>query len=134
VADLPPPLPEAVSGGLIGPGRTPTDLALETALARGVDTSAHRSQVVTRELLDSCDLLVLVDNRHLRRLRRSVGPITTAAVHLGDLDPEPIRSRTIRDPWGQELRVYDDVFDRLDRCLAVLAEAVTAEAVTERIP
>jgi protein-tyrosine-phosphatase len=112
---------EVVSAGFIGPGRPPADMALAQALERGVDTTAYRSRVVEPAMLEDTDLVVLVDAAHGTRLRRALGRHGVPMVVLGDLDPEPVRRRTIRDPWGQDPAVYQRVFDRLDRCLGELA-------------
>jgi protein-tyrosine phosphatase len=112
---------DVISAGFIGPGRPPADMALAQALERGVDTTAYRSRVVEPAMLEATDLVVLVDAAHGRRLRRALGRHGVPTVVLGDLDPEPVKRRTIRDPWGQDPAVYQRVFDRLDRCLGELA-------------
>jgi hypothetical protein len=43
---------------------------------------------------------------------------------LGDLDPEPVDSRTIPDPYGLDIPFFEKTYDRLDRCLAALVAAV----------
>jgi hypothetical protein len=43
---------------------------------------------------------------------------------LGDLDPLPIATRTITDPWGRTADVFDLVFDRIDRCVDELVRLV----------
>jgi hypothetical protein len=43
---------------------------------------------------------------------------------LGDLDPLPIATRTITDPWGRTADVFDLVFDRIDRCVDELVRVV----------
>lgn len=113
---------EVRSAGFIGPGRTADETAMAIARTHGVDTSAHRSVVVSHEMVERADLVVLVDPAHERRLRDLLGEPATPTVVLGDLDPEPVRSRRIRDPWGEDPAVFERVFARLDRCLDVLAE------------
>lgn len=114
---------EVRSAGFIGPGRSADATALSVARTHGVDTSGHRSVVVDRAMLERADLVVLVDPAHEARLRTVASGVSVRTLVLGDLDPEPVRSRTIRDPWGEDPAVFQRVFDRLDRCLDVLAEA-----------
>jgi protein-tyrosine-phosphatase len=114
------------SAGFIGPGRPPAEIALELAKRRGLDTSEHRSRVATRELVARTELVVLVDASHARRLRR-LGVRGVPRLVLGDLDPDPVYMRTIRDPWGEDPEVYQRVFDRLDRCLEALVDALPTE-------
>jgi|GEM_PF-94679 len=114
---------EVGSAGFIGPGRAPPQEALDAASARGIDTSDHRSRLVTSTLLAEAELVVVMDSRQLRRVRRLPGDYHRGPVILlGDLDPSPIHRRAIRDPWGDEGWVFDAVFERIDRCVDELAE------------
>jgi protein-tyrosine-phosphatase len=71
--------------------------------------------------------VLLVDPAHARRLRREIGPHDRPVIVLGDLDPQSVNARTIRDPWGQDPDVFERVFDRLDRCLDMLVDGFRAE-------
>jgi protein-tyrosine phosphatase len=112
---------EVQSAGFIGPGRGVPDAAHYTGLSRGCDLTAHRSQLVTAELLRWADLVVVMDPEQRRRLRRSYG--RGDALLLGDLDPHPIDTRTVRDPYDQPRTVFVEVFDRIDRCIKELSSA-----------
>jgi len=39
---------------------------------------------------------------------------------LGDLDPGPIESRTIVDPWGGPPELFDASYARIERCVREL--------------
>ena len=45
---------------------------------------------------------------------------------LGDLDPVRIVRRAVQDPYGHPAPVFERVFDRVDRCVTELADAVSA--------
>ncbi len=45
---------------------------------------------------------------------------------LGDLDPLPIDTRTIRDPWNCDDSVYDASYARIGRCVRELVRLITA--------
>ena len=109
------------SAGFIGPGRPPPSHAIEAARARGLDTSEHRSRLVTPDLLAESDVIVVMDSRQRRRVRRLLSGGSTPVVILGDLDPDVIPNRTIRDPWGRGSEVFAAVFDRIDRCIEELS-------------
>jgi protein-tyrosine phosphatase len=113
---------EVSSAGFIGPGRPPPPEALEAAARQGVDTGGHVSRLVSELSGPSADLILLVDSAHTARLRRAAPRLTAPTLVLGDLDPLPVDSRTIPDPWGQPPELFDSVFQRLDRCLAVLVQ------------
>lgn len=111
---------EFASGGFIGPGRPPPGEALTAARKRNLDTSGHISEAITEEMVAASDLILLLSAKHVRRLRREVGLQGRRYLILGDLDPTPVESRTILDPWGEPPEVFDKVFERIDRCLDVL--------------
>jgi protein-tyrosine phosphatase len=114
------------SAGFIGPGRTPPPRALSAAARLGVDMSAHRSTLITPEALGAADLIVVMSAEQaaaVKRARRGRGVHGTVVV-LGDLDPEPIARRTIRDPWDGDDAVFDESYARIVRCLDELTRAV----------
>lgn len=126
---LPPALRSGIrvsSAGFIGPDRAPPPEALEAARRLGVDLSAHRSRLLTREDAARSDWIVVMDGRQRRWIEDLFGRNGGGVFLLGDLDPEPAGSRTIRDPVNGSGAVFDDVYDQIDRCAAELAR-VAAE-------
>lgn len=115
--------PVIASAGFYGPGRGSPPELVELALARGVDLRGHRSQLVTPGLLAGYGLVVTMEPRQLEQVRPLAGP-ATLVLALGDLDPGPIETRAIPDPWGQPRDVYGRVLDRLDRSVDALARAL----------
>lgn len=65
------------------------------------------------------DLILTMDARQAREVR-ALDRWNAEVVVLGDLDPQPISRRAIRDPYGDAKPVFEEVFDRIDRCLAEL--------------
>jgi protein-tyrosine phosphatase len=104
------------SAGFIGPNRNPPEDAQLIARERGLELSSHVSKVVSVDLVERNDLVVVMDPRQRARLRREVRAPATVIV-LGDLDPERPGKRAIRDPWGQDPEVFRSAFERIDRCL-----------------
>lgn len=118
---------QVVSAGLIGPGRPSPPEMRRAAEGRDVDLDDHTSQLVTREILDRTDLVVVMDPDQARALEREfAGPLPPVLI-LGDLDPGTIERRTIRDPWGQAPEVFGQVADRLDRCVRALARTLAGD-------
>jgi protein-tyrosine-phosphatase len=114
------------SAGFIGPGRQPPTDALAAALRRSIDLHAHRSQIVSHALVRDADLIVVMSADQERALRERFGRQRAHLVVLGDLDPMPIRRRTVVDPWGREEHVFDECYARIDRCVRELARVVNA--------
>jgi len=105
------------SAGLIGPGRPADPTARERARARGVFLDEHRSRLIAP--VPAGAILLLMDPGH----RPRVEPVLhreSVVIVLGDLDPHPITTRVIPDPYGRTPEEFDRAFDRIDRCLEVL--------------
>lgn len=116
------------SAGFIGPGRPSPDRALKSARDLGVDLDPHRSKKVTAAMVKDADCwAVVMDEAHKARLVDTVGVRPALLLHLGDLDPEPIDLRTIRDPFDQEQEVFDSSYRRIRRCLDVMIRVMEEE-------
>jgi protein-tyrosine-phosphatase len=114
------PRVQVESAGFLGPGRaTPRD-ALSAAAGRGVDLSAHRSQLITGPLVQWADLIVVMDAAQRRTLCDRFGCRERDILILGDLDPERITTRGIEDPVEQSVEVCRRVYARIERCVAEL--------------
>ena len=105
------------SAGFVGPHRGAPPEAIQVAAGRGVDLSGHRSKLLTPQMVAGADLIVVMEARQAttiagfyRRARRDI-------LVLGDLDPWPIETRTIRDPFEQPAEVFEASYARIDRCL-----------------
>jgi protein-tyrosine phosphatase len=112
------------SAGIMGPGRRPPDAALRAAHDRGIDMSAHCSRLVTPELLQRADLVVVMDAQQARTLRDRFGISPRKVVLLGDFDSDRKAPRAITDPYAGSDAVFDAVYGRIERCVRPLAEAV----------
>lgn len=113
----------ASSAGFIGPGRPSPEEALHVAQRRGVDLTSHRSVVMTEEMLQSADLIIVMEPAQRRALLQRFWGQTPIVV-LGDLDPMPIGKRAIRDPFGAAEEVFDESYERIDRCIDSLLAAM----------
>jgi len=111
-------------GGFFGPGRPTTDMARTVAGTRGIDLRAHRSRLVTREDVEGGTLVIVMEAWHAERVRRDFGTPEERIVVLGDLDPHPITSRAIIDPYGRDEATFAEVYARIDRCLAELVRGL----------
>lgn len=110
------------SAGFIGPGRPCPPEAIAVARARGVALESHRSRLLDGNALAAADLVLVMDRAQARRVRR--GREAVHPILLGDLDPESIDTRTIRDPVECDETVFRQVYDRIDRCVAALGAAL----------
>ena len=110
-----------VSGGLIGPGRKVPDEALSAAGRLAQALERHESRLVSPEMLSPEDLLVVMAPGMASQVKRRLGYAAPTLV-LGDLDPDPVNGRTIKDPWGGPPEGFTASFARIDRCLTELLD------------
>ena len=114
------------SVGLMAPGRPSPPEAVAAAAGHGVDLSVHRSQLVTAESVRAADLIVVMDLTQRHEICVRFGRTERDVLVLGDLDPQPIETRMIRDPMRQPLAVFEQTYARIERCVRELTRAVTA--------
>ncbi len=116
------------SAGFFGPGRPSPSEALLEAQRRGIDLSPHRSRLLTPELAARAGLVIAMDRAQARAVRELYGKRDHEIAVLGDFDPEPIQTRTIRDPIEQPAEVYAAVYARIERCSRTLASGLAEAA------
>jgi protein-tyrosine-phosphatase len=109
------------SAGFIGLNRPSPPEAVAAAAERGIDLVPHRSQVIELEHVREVDLVVVMDSEQRHRLVSSRPELGSRVFLLGDLDPEPITRRTVIDPVEKPVEAFRTCYDRIDRCVAVLA-------------
>lgn len=107
-------------------GRPSPPDAVAAAARHDVDLCDHRSQHVTAERVRMADLIVVMDHRQRREICEGFGRDARDVLLLGDLDPQPNESRTIRDPVKEPRAVFEQTYARIVRCARELAHAVTA--------
>jgi protein-tyrosine-phosphatase len=90
------------------------------SLESGIDLSHHRAQMLSRELVESADLILAMGRSHLARVRELGGG---ARAHLlADFAGHPGGESEISDPYGGDLDEYRETF----RALAALMPALIA--------
>jgi protein-tyrosine-phosphatase len=112
------------SAGFIGPDRPSPDDALAVSQALGIDLSAHRSRLVTAEMIRAAALILVMSRAQAIAIERRTPDVTTPIIILGDLDPMPILTRTILDPWGGGPDAFQASYARIVRCVDTLVESL----------
>jgi len=132
---LPPELAgiRTLSAGMVGAGRPAPREGIAVAARRGIDLSAHRAALLTRETARAAGLVVVMSADQRRSVERDFGRGPGGILVLGDLDPLPIDLRTLRDPWRQPEAAFDDSYARIDRCVHALVQAL-AEGASAPVP
>lgn len=110
----------ASSAGFIGPNRAPPSEALAAAGRVGVDLSSHRSRLLSADLLCESSLVVVMSGTQASLVKSKHPQAAGKLLVLGDLDPLPIATRTVADPWNKSADVFDESYARIDRCVQIL--------------
>jgi len=119
---------EVQTAGFIGFNRGAPAEAVAAAQRHAVNLSDHRSRLVTAALARTADLIVVMDPSQARLLRERYGRPPTGVLVLGDLDPGRVETRTIRDPIDQKLEVFEQVYERIARCVRALGAILSARS------
>jgi protein-tyrosine phosphatase len=120
------------SAGFVGPDRAPPAAAIAAALRRGIDLEPHRSSLVLADRVRASDIIVVMSADQAGAIRRRLGGARPLIAVLGDLDPHPIESRTVRDPWDGDADTFDTSFGRIDRCVDSLVGLLVGGGVRPR--
>lgn len=96
------------------------DKARLVAASRGLDLEAHRSQLISPELLAWAELLVVMEPRQGKTLEAELGARPERILVLGELDPASPPYRHIPDPIDQDEAFFQETYERMDRCLEEL--------------
>lgn len=118
---------QVASAGFVGPGRPVPEYGRLVAQRRGIDLSEHRSQLLTPELVGEAELIVVMDATQRRAIAQRFDR-ARSIVLLGDFDPLRIDTRAVRDPYNQPESVFEEVYERIDRCLQTLVRLLPPDA------
>jgi protein-tyrosine-phosphatase len=93
-------------------GSAASDGALLVSMEKGGDLSGHRSQPLTRSLVESSDVVLVMGDKHLARVDELGGAgkswlLTDYASHGGEV-------RSVSDPFGGDLETYRATYDELE--------------------
>lgn len=95
-------------------------------LEHGLDLSAHRARLLTRDLVDGADLLLTMARHHRARVEELGG---NGRVHLlGEYAGRGGASAEVSDPFGGDLDGYRATFRELEE----LVDLVMTRLATER--
>ncbi|MDF1501492.1 low molecular weight protein arginine phosphatase [Roseisolibacter sp. H3M3-2] len=90
-----------------------SDGAILVAMEHGLDLAEHRARPLSREMVDSADLILAMGDRHLARVHELGGAskahlLTTFASHGASRE-------SIEDPFGGPLVGYRVTYEQLER-------------------
>src|SRR5687767_11470084 len=106
-------------------GAPASEGAYLVGLEKGLDLSAHRAQMLTRELVQSADLILTMSRHHAARVAELGG---AGRVHLlGEFAGRSGADAEVTDPFGGDLDEYREAYADLADLAAGVAARLTAE-------
>jgi protein-tyrosine-phosphatase len=103
-------------------------VAITAAAHRGVDMSAHRSRHASRALLEDADLVIAFDHINLDSIAARYPKLKNRVFLLGEACAPSGADYQILDPEGKDDETFQATYDRIDNCLATLAQAALEPA------
>ncbi len=113
------------SAGFIGPNRPSPRFASEVANERGIDLSDHRSKLISSKIIDSTDLIVVMEPWQKRDVLRMSSRRDATVLVLGDLRPQAGERRSVLDPFDGKRELFEKSYDDVDVCVEQLARIMT---------
>src|SRR6059036_2678868 len=93
-------------------GAPASEGAYLVGLERGLDLSAHRARLLTRELVDEADLILTMARHHRARVDELGGEARVFV--LGEYAGREGDAAEVSDPFGGDLEVYRDTCVELE--------------------
>lgn len=113
---------KVASCGLAADDGVPASENSRRAMSKiGLDLSAHRSRPVSQEAMDRSLVVFAMTARHVVALRERFGRLPEHVVVLRDVLPEGA-SKDIPDPFGADLREYEECRDSMVEAVPALIE------------
>jgi protein-tyrosine-phosphatase len=107
-------------------GAPASEGAYLVGLEHGLDLSAHRARLLSRDLVESSDLVLTMARHHGARVDELGGSGRVQV--LGEYAGLPPADAEVGDPFGGDLEIYRETFRQLERLIETVAERLAAEA------
>lgn len=110
-------------------GAAASDGALLVGMERRLDLSGHRSQQLTRALVEGSDLIFTMGPHHLERVEALGG--AGKSYLLAAYPERGMMGRAISDPMGGDLDVYRATSDELETEIRRVIDRLAAQQVPD---
>ena len=99
-------------------GQMASDEAIKAVAKYGIDLTSHRTQPVTEDLIQQCDIILTMTQAHKQILEPiAKGKVYTLLEYVGS-------QGDIQDPYGGDLEEYEKCAQELYDALVDLAEII----------
>ncbi len=106
-------------------GAPASEGAYLVSLEHGLDLSAHRARLLTRELVERADVVLTMARHHRARVQELGGEGRTFVLgeYAGRTGPEA----EVSDPFGGDLDVYRETYAELEGLVRIAVKRLAAE-------
>jgi len=111
-------------------GAPASEGAYLVALEHGLDLSAHRARLLTRELVGTAGLVLTMARHHIARVEQ-LAPGTLTHL-LGEYAGRSGPDAEVRDPFGGDLEGYRETFLELEAMLGGVVQRLERERLRDR--
>ena len=94
-----------------------TMYAIEAAKIWSCDLSGHKSQMLSRTLIDEADLILGMTSEHVKEILRQVPDARNRTFLFKNFPDSRAKGEPVEDPIGQELEKYNATFLELGEYL-----------------
>jgi protein-tyrosine phosphatase len=105
------------AGTAVWEGQPASRLAVEVLREEGIDLSAHRARMITRETAQGADIIVVMEGRHRDAIERIAPGSAGRVILFGELD-DAREDPDIEDPIGGDRAVYERTKRELEGLVA----------------
>ena len=107
------------SAGLSATTGTPASLEARIVSSElGADLSHHSSQLLTAEIIDQADLILVMTESHREHLRSTFPEVAHRVYLINELGTSNVHD--IGDPFGGSLEMYKQTRDEIERAILEL--------------
>lgn len=98
--------------------------AAQTLRAAGYDPDGHHAQQITADQIAAADLIVAMEDVHVRRMRTISGRDNPNVLLLTSFDPDAEPGSGVPDPWYGEDDGFADTLASIERAMPGFVQAV----------
>lgn len=120
----------ASAGTFANVGSPASDGSLIVAREHGIDLSEHWAQLLTPELVQSADLVLVMGPHHLERAEEFGGEGKTHL--LAAYASRGENSRSVNDPFGGDVSVYRETFRELAHEIGNALDRIASDRTAAR--
>lgn len=106
-------------------GAPASDGALLVSMERGVDLNGHRATVLSREVVERADLILVMGSHHLERVQVLGGE--GKSYLLTAYASRDAATESVADPFGGDLEAYRATFRELEEHVARAFDRLVAD-------